>query len=352
MKRAFAILLTLAFILGALAACGEKDPSNGTPQQDESAERRQIETLRLAFVPSHDPQEILTATEPLKAMLQSELAGRGYDVSTVDISVGASYEAVGEALSAGTVDVGVGMPGGTYVLYDDGCDVILTSTRAGLNKDFDNAKDWNDEMPTVSVDRQTVFYRSLLIAGPSDKGMALAAKVNAGQNLSWEELDAATWSVMDTSSSAGYIYPSLWLKERYGKGVADLSHTIHAESYEDSFRRLAAGEVDVLLTYADARRSMANRWDADFGREESIWGDTNVIGVTPGIYNDTITVSKSSAILDDGLIAALQDAFIHIAETEEGQDVISIYNHEGYQKAVSADYDNERAAQELMRQQG
>lgn len=353
MRRTLAIMLSLLMVLGLLAACGDKgavqDPS-GTPQNTDPAERRHIDTLRLAFVPSHDPQEILTATEPLKEMLRSELAERGYDVDDVEITVGESYEAVGKALGAGTADIGVGMPGGTYVLYDDGCDVILTSTRAGLNKDFDEAKDWNDEMPTVSVDRQTVFYRSLLIAGPSETGMALAAKVNAGQTLSWEDLDGATWSVMDTSSSAGFIYPSLWMRERYGKGVADLSHTVHAESYEDAFRRLASGEVDVLLTYADARRDNAGRWDTDFGREESIWGETNVIGVTPGIYNDTITVSKVSAVVDEGLAAALQDAFIHIAETDEGQDVISIYNHEGYQKAVSADYDNERAAQELMRQ--
>lgn len=45
-------------------------------------------------------------------------------------------------LSAGTADVGL-IPGGTYVLYDDGCDVLLTATRDGLNKDLDNAKDWN-----------------------------------------------------------------------------------------------------------------------------------------------------------------------------------------------------------------
>lgn len=351
MKKTAVFLLTLVMALGLFTACGGTDDAQ-KPSEPENTEPRQINVLRVAFVPSQDPQEILAATEPLKEMIRTELAAGGYEVGAVEITVGESYDAVGEGFGAGTIDVGIGMPGGTYVRFDDVCDVILTATRAGLNKDFDDAKDWNDQMPTVTVDRQTVFYRSLLIAGPSETGMALAAKVNAGQELTWDDLDAATWSVMDTSSSAGYIYPALWMQDRYGKSVANLSHTIHAESYVDAFRRLASGEVDVLLTYADARRGMANRWMEEFGREESIWGETNVIGVTAGIYNDTIAVSKSSAIMDEGLAAALQDAFIRIAETEAGQDVIAIYNHEGYQKAASADYDNERAAQELMQQLG
>ena len=93
-----------------------------------------IDTLRIAFVPSREPEEIITATEPLKQMLTDELAKLGYDVGEVDITVGTSYEAVGEALSAGTADVGL-IPGGTYVLYDDGCDVLLTATRDGLSID-------------------------------------------------------------------------------------------------------------------------------------------------------------------------------------------------------------------------
>ena len=343
MKRVFALLLTLALTAGLLSACGGDTQQASTPETG-----GQIDVLRIACVPSLAPEQILAAAEPLKDLLKTELAASGYEVGAVEITVGETYEAVAEALGDGTVDVAVGMPGGTYVLYDDRCDVILTSTRAGLNKDFDDAKDWNDQMATVPVDGQTVFYRSLIIAGPSDAGAAVAAKVNAGLAPDWEDLDALIWGVMNTSSSAGYIYPSLWLQERYGKSVADLSYTVSANSYADLFAELASGEIDVLVCYADARRDHAARWEEEFGRGGSIWEETNVIGVTPGIYNDTITVSKSSEHITEGFIAALQDAFIRIAEADAGREAIAVYSHEGYQKAVSADYDNERAAQELM----
>ena len=247
------------------------------------------------------------------------------------------------------IDVGL-IPGGTYVLYDDGAEVILTATRNGLSKDSDNAKDWNDGQPTEASEKQAVSYRALIIAGPSDKGQELAAKVNGGEELTWEDLDSANWSIMGTSSPAGYIYPALWLQDHYGKGISDLSSAVQSDSYASAFARLASGQVDVLVTYADARRDYAERWNTEFNREASIWEETNVIGVTAPIYNDTISVSKNSEIMDDALIAALQNAFINIGNTDEGKQVIAIYSHNGYQKAQSSDYDNERAAQKLIQE--
>ena len=212
------------------------------------------------------------------------------------------------------------------------------------------AKDWNDGTPTEASDKQAVSYRALLIAGPSDKGQALASKVNAGEELTWDELNGANWSVMGSSSPAGYIYPALWLQDRYGKGITDLSNAVQSDSYASAFARLASGQVDVLVTYADARRDYEERWNTEFGREGSIWDETGLIGVTAPIYNDTVSVSKTSPIMDADMIAALQNAFINIGNTDEGKEVIAIYSHNGYQKAQSSDYDNERAAQKLIQE--
>lgn len=342
MKKVIALLLAAVMALGLLAACG-----NGNAQN--AGGSKKIETLRVAFVPSREPSEIITATEPLKQMLKDELTALGWEIGDVEITVGTTYEAVGEGLVAGTIDVGL-IPGGTYVLYDDGAEVILTATRDGLSKDSDEAKDWNDGAPTEASDKQAVSYRALMIAGPSDKGQALIAKVNSGEALTWEDVNSANWSVMGTSSPAGYIYPALWLQDHFGKGISDLSSAVQADSYASAFARLASGQVDLLVTYADARRDYAERWNSEFGRTASIWEETGVIGVTAPIYNDTISVSKNSDIMSDELIAALQDAFINIGNTDAGKEVIAIYSHNGYQKANPADYDNERAAQKLIQE--
>lgn len=155
---------------------------------------------------------------------------------------------------------------------------------------------------------------------------------------------------MSASSSAGYIYPSLWLNENYDKNITDLKSAVQSDSYGSAFARLASGQVDILVTYADARRDNEEKWTTEFGRTDSIWEETNVIGVTDPIYNDTVCVSKTSEIMDDNLKTAIQNAFINIGNTDEGKEVISIYSHQGYQPAKSSDYDKERDAQNLIKE--
>ena len=346
MKKSISLLLTGAVCASMLAGCSSST-SNNQSQTSETGNQA-IEKLTVSFVPSREPEEIITATEPLKEMLKSELAKEGYDIGEVDITVGTSYEAVGEALSAGTADVGL-IPGGTYVLYD-GCDVLLTATRDGLSIDSDIAKDWNDQAPTEASENQATSYRALMIAGPSEKGKELAAKINNGEELTWEDVDSANWSIMNSSSPAGYIYPSLWLQENFGKSILDLSHAVQSDSYGSAFARLASGQIDVLCTYADGRRDYDEKWNTEYNMSDSIWDDTAVIGVTAPIYNDTISVSKTSPIMDDAFKTALANAFINIGNTEEGKAVIAIYSHNGYQLAQSSDYDNERAAQKMIQE--
>ncbi|RDW16093.1 phosphonate ABC transporter substrate-binding protein [Oceanobacillus arenosus] len=354
MKK-FMLFATILLLSIVLVACG-KESTDGEAASDntdtnDSTEGQAIEKLSIGFVPSRDPEEIITATDPLKDLLKEKLAELGYDVGEIDITVGTNYEAVGEALSAGTTDIGF-IPGGTYVLYDDGAEVILTSTRAGLSNDSEDPADWNKNEPTEPTEDQTTSYRAILVAGPSEKGQELAEKVNNGEELTFEDLDGASWNVMSPSSPAGYIYPALWLQENFDKTITDLSKVVQADSYGNAFARLATGQTDVLVTYADARRDYEEAWTTEYAREADIWEETDLIGVMPAIYNDTISVSKNSEVMDDDLKKALQQAFIEIGESDEGKEVIAIYSHEGYQEANDADYDNERKAQEIVQQLG
>lgn len=314
------------------------------------------EVLSVYFVPSRDAAEIYEATEPLKEMLRQELIALGFEYDEIEIVVGSSYEAVGEAMISGTADVGF-LPGGTYALYsvDDEIDVALTALRSGLDKDSGVADDWNDGLATERVDGMVAYYRGLIVAGPSTYGQELAAKVEAGTALTWDDFDGANWCVRSSTSSSGFIYPTLWLMDQFdGNGIAELDSYVSTDGYGTSMASLAAGTCDLATIYADARMDYATKWvtatdDADapgFGRDLTIWEETAVIGVTDGIYNDTISVSNIT--VDADLKAAIQTAFINIAATEAGQDVIAIYSHAGYQLAVSADYDNERAAQAIL----
>ena len=108
LKKGMAVLLTATFCVGlsaGLTGCG-KD----TTKEDS----KDIDTFRIMIAPYQDADTLLTGLEPLGGMIKDELATQGYNVGNVEITVGTSYSAVGEALSAGTADAGF-ISGGTYV---------------------------------------------------------------------------------------------------------------------------------------------------------------------------------------------------------------------------------------------
>ena len=364
MKKILALVLVLVLAL-SMVACGAKAPEAtdapevGGNNQETEASRPHFEKLTLEFVPSKDADVIIAGTANLPELVKAEMAKLGYDIDEVEITVGTNYDATGEAMSAGTIDIGW-LPGGTYALYSDDTEVILTATRNGLSNDSTNPADWNGEAnKTLKDGPQVTFYRSLIYAAPTEYGKMLAAKVNAGEKLTWEDLDGATWAVQKTSSSAGYIYPTLWLMDNYGKKISDLSNVMPLDSgYGTAFSYAAAEQVDIIVCYADGRNDYEASWNLPvdqqdetgkqgMGREDSIWNELNVIGVTEGIYNDTVAISKESQFYTPELKEALQNCFINIINTEEGKAIFDVYSHAGYAVAQDSDYDGARAALEL-----
>ena len=259
MKKILALVLVLVLAL-SMVACGAKAPeapeapkTTDAPEvadnnQETEASRPHFEKLTLEFVPSKDADVIIAGTANLPELVKAEMAKLGYDIDEVEITVGTNYDATGEAMSAGTIDIGW-LPGGTYALYSDDTEVILTATRNGLSNDSTNPADWNGEAnKTLKDGPQVTFYRSLIYAAPTEYGKMLAAKVNAGEKLTWEDLDGATWAVQKTSSSAGYIYPTLWLMENYDKKISDLSNVMPLDSgYGTAFSYAAAEQVDIIV---------------------------------------------------------------------------------------------------------
>jgi phosphonate transport system substrate-binding protein len=349
MKKVLGILAMLSLVVGC------------APAEQEVVTK---ETLSVFFVPSRDNATLVRGISFLPNLLKAELNAQGYEFKSVQVFVGTSYEAVGEALDAGTADVGL-IPGGTYAVYsvDGNLDVALTATRAGLSKDSDNPKDWNDGQPTTGNPlEQVTYYRSLGLTSTSAKGKELAAKINNGQQITWEDLQTVKIGVQGVTSSAGRIYPTVKFLELYDKKISDLptANVIQLAGYGGAAAALANGQVDIAFGYADFRRDYATQWTTDYGRTASIWDETAVAFVTPGIYNDTVTVSKVT--VDAALKAAIQNAFIKLVSDETAltgvaanetmflkvKDIFKVYSHEGYKVAQDSDYDNERTAQDIL----
>ena len=347
-KKISALLLSLALCAGLLAGCGTGE----TAEAPSDTDVQQVDSLKIAFSPYADADLISESTEPLEELLKAKLLEKGYDVGEIDMTVGTSYTAVGEALSAGSADLGF-ISGGNYVLFSDDCDVLLTALRYAINKDSENPADWNDGTIEENTEDMSTYYRCILLAGPSEKGQELLSKVNAGEELTWDDLNSATWAVLNPTSASGYIYPSLWLQEHYGKGISDLDNVVECDSHTTSVARLAAGQVDVMVSYGHIRIKNAPIWQEKLGGTAPMVEQTGIIGVTEGIYNDMIAYSKNSDLMaDEDFRKALGEAFIEIAQTDEGKEIISVFSQVGYTWGKDSDYDGERDAQAMLKSAG
>lgn len=355
MKKLLTVLLALLMVFGLAACNGGNGGSNGGAAEDD----KHIETLKLQFVPSRPAEEIIQTTDGLGELLIAEMAKHGYTIDNVEITVGDSFEAAGEALSAGSVDL-AWLPSGTYIVYSDDVEVILTATRNGLSNDSKNPADWNGlENMTLRNGPAVTYYKGLIYAGPSEKGQALAAKVNAGEALTWEDISEVTWGVgKSVTSNAGYSFPTKWLLDNFDKKITDLPNVMQ-DDYAGNFQKLAAELIDVTVCYADGRDDYAEQWmtatDVEtakgpgWGREKQIWEEVNVIGVTDDIYNDTIAITKANpAVYNDAFKEAFCLSMEEIVKTEKGQAVIAIYTHTGYQRTSDADYEPMRQALKLV----
>ena len=171
MKKLVVPALSLALCLGLTAGCSSKTETAASSSKETTAssaetsaenasteaasgEARSIDSLKIAFSPYADADTITTATEPLENLLKETLLEKGYDVKNIDMTVGTSYTAVGEALSAGSADIGF-ISGGNYVLFSDDCDVLLTALRYAINKDSDDPKAWNDGTIEENTDQMS-----------------------------------------------------------------------------------------------------------------------------------------------------------------------------------------------------
>jgi phosphonate transport system substrate-binding protein len=348
-KKIAILLLMFVFAIGLVSCSNEPEKTN----------------LSVFFVPSRDNATLVQGISFLPSLLKAELAELGYEFETVSVYVGTTYEAVGEALDAGTADIGF-IPGGTYAVYSEGgnMDVALTATRGGLSKDSESAKDWNDGLATTSDSANQVnFYRSIGIVGQSPKGRILADKINSGGSITWADLQDVKIGVQSVTSSSGRVYPSLLFKELYGFTLADLptANIITLSGYGAASAALANESVDLAFGYADFRRDYATLWNSSdtggYNQDNTIWEDTDVVFVTDKIYNDTITVSKKT--VDADLQAAIEQAFINLVQDITAlakpagnfllvRDIFKVYSHEGYMVADDSDYDLERAAAAIV----
>ncbi len=125
-----------------------------------------------------------------------------------------------------------------------------------------------------------------------------------------------------------------------GKTFNDLSNVVETTGYSDTISKLASGACDLGTIYVGARINDEDRWTEEYGRTESIWLETDVIGITEKHYHDPIIINSNN--IDANLKIAIEEIFTELSETDDGRNILNTYNIKGFTLVDDSNYDTYR----------
>lgn len=353
MKRILALSLAAAFSLSLLAGCGgtpaaEPSSGEGEPLITGSAEHLHV------LLPYGTSENVLAEQgDAFCAALRDEMANQGWEIGEVTVDAAETIAASGKALDDGTADVAV-LAASQYFTYSDDAVLLMTATKPGLSVSSENAADWNGSAAAPQyTDEDCPYGRTLICTTMTEKGRALAQAAKNG-TLSWEQLADARWLYPKASTSSDFMYADLWLSRAFGKTMSDLSDVLPVDGYGALFAEAVRGEADVIVLSADKRIDYADAWQLGtdeidstgkmgLGRQDSIFNEISVIGVTEPIYGDVMALrTDETPFADADFQTALIAAMKALQKNDAARALWESCGYTGFAVSGDSHYDNIR----------
>lgn len=289
-----------------LAACS----TDTTPTDDatDAPDDAWPSELVLGLVPSQDMDQLVLDAEALADLLSAEL-----DIP-VTSNVTDNYAALVIAMQAGQADIGMFGPIALVQAVDQaGAEAVLQSVRFGsstyVTQWFTNDPDRFCETEVVVDDDGLSFCNGVDTATSGPVGESALANVTQDESIAF----------VDPSSASGYYYPATQL-ESVGLDPFALTGEFFAGGHPNAVLAVQRGDATIGVSFNDARTNVVDE-------EPTIGEDVTVFAWSNDIPNDGVAVAGS---LPDDLKQAITAAFLAIADTEEGLQVLNdVYNIDG-----------------------
>lgn len=319
-RRAAAVTgaAALAVVLAGCGGSGGGDGGSGEAPEE----------LVLGLVPSQEVDQLVLDAEELGELLSDELG------IPVTAEVTTDYAALVTAMQSGQAQIGMFGPIALVQAADQaGAVPILQSVRFGSATyvtqwyTADTERFCLDKVVTKETEDGVLSY-----CNGTDADEVQGPK--GEEALELIEQDEAI-AFVDEGSASGYYYPATQLQEVAGLDPFALSGAIFAGGHPNAVLAVADGSATVGVSFDDARTEV-------IAERPSIGTDLTVFAWSENIPNDGIAVAGD---LPEDLQQQIKDAFISIADTEEGAAVLdAVYNIDGL---VEADLEALDAARQV-----
>lgn len=305
--------------------------------------KEKVDKITIAIAPSAIPSEIMDASSSFSDALKSYLYKEGYDVSNIEFVLYDTHTETLNAITNNEVDIAY-LPMLQYLKIIDQVDYMASVTRSQLDMS-EVASDYNNVSISDKPMSTLAYRRALIYTGPSTYGQTLYDKFRNNETISWIDLNVASWCHVVVTNLDGYIFPSLWLIDNYGRRMGELfNHTLEVKGYQDVVAALADESCDIAVGPSLLRYDYASAWTSDYSRSSSIFDEVKVIGVTQPIYDNVFVSRKLSE--EDSLSVELMtkiQTFLTKASLDNtklyqvlGFDGVTILTSEDYQSMQPA----------------
>lgn len=284
------------------------------------------DTLTFTLTPSQDTGTLIDDAQPLADMLSERLGG-----IPVEAFVPTDYAGVIAALDSGQAQIAGGLGPAQMVQAESQADatMILQSVRFGstlyVTQWFTNDPDtFCEDEPAPAGDDGFLFCNGVGEAESAEDGPI-------GEDM-LAQVEGKTVAFVDQGSASGYLVPAFQL---FNAGVDPIDGitTVFAGAHDQAVQAVYDGDADVGVSFNDARGQLVET-TPDVGERVVVFGWSGPIP------NDGFAVAGD---LPEDLQQAITDAFLDIANSEEGAAVLDeLYEIEGLVPVESSDYDEIR----------
>lgn len=335
-----------------LAACGggeeepETEPTAAEETEAEETEAEETETedeseegaagedwpeeLILGLVPSQDMDKLVEDASVLGDLLSEEL---GIPVST---NITDDYTALVVAMGTGQAHVGMFGPIALAQSVDQsGAVPVLQSVRRGTStyhtQWFTNEPDRFCEDEPVEAENAEGY--TFLYCNGTDTAETGPVGEDALNNVE----EGETIFFVDAASASGYYYPATQLQQVTGMDPFTDIDAQFAGGHPNALLAVLRGDAAIGTSFDDARNVVVED-------EPGIAEEVVVFAWSTEIPNDGISVAGD---LPEDLRQAITDAFLALAESEEGNAALfEVYEIEDLVPVDTAAIDDARAVAE------
>lgn len=290
-------------IMGVMLAVALTGCASGNSKQEDAAK----EKLVVQFVPTNNDGTMEAKAKPFAEYLSKKLDRQ------VDVTLATDYSTIVEAMASGQVDIGI-MPPAAYVQAKDmdAAEAILTSQLG----DYDQETGLPLEGQLTNTFKGEILVRA-------DSGL------NELTDLKGKKI-----ATLSPNSASGYIYPVAEMKDAGVDPTTEATLTT-VNDIPSEITAVLNGQMDAAFVFEGARNVFASSF-----ADNDLFKELKVLYLTEGdIPNDAIAVQPK---MDDALKKEIKDVFLNMKDDEEGAEAMSLWGHQGYEKAADSAYDTIR----------